>query len=387
MSKELIEKKNDLIVRAEDLLNSAKSEQRALTDDESAEIEDINAQVRSINKTIELEDDVEELGKEKQEREGEKKMDEKKMETRELQERRAFENYIRGKIDRDDVNLSPSASSAGALIPTTILDYIINKVYDICPILARSQRFNVRGKLAIPYYPATAANITVAYASEFTDLESTSGKFDVIELDGYLAGALTKISRSLINNLNFDIVGYVTDRMAYEIARFIEKELINGTYQKVDGLSTLSNKVTAASSSAITADDIIRLHDKIKDQFQQNAIWIMSPATRTAVRLLKDQVGRYLFNDDPTAPFGATILGKPVYVSDNMPEIGSGADVIYYGDFNGLATKFAEEASIEVLRERYAPQHAVGVVGWVEFDAKIVDEQQIAKLEMAVSSS
>jgi hypothetical protein len=50
---------------------------------------------------------------------------------------------------------------------------------------------------------------------------------------------------------------------------------------------------------------------------------------------------------------------------------------------SGLATKFSEELTIEVLREVYAPQHAVGVVGWLEFDAKVQDQQKLACLKMA----
>ena len=46
-------------------------------------------------------------------------------------------------------------------------------------------------------------------------------------------------------------------------------------------------------------------------------------------------------------------------------------------------TKFNENINIEVLRERYADEHAYGVVGWFEFDSKVIDEQQIAKLTMA----
>ena len=109
----------------------------------------------------------------------------------------------------------------------------------------------------------------------------------------------------------------------------------------------------------------------------------MSPKTRDALRLLKDDVGRYLLNDDITSPFGKVLLGKPVYVSDNMPNIASGNKVIYYGDMTGLATKFSEEMTIEVLRELYAAQHAIGVVGWLEFDAKVQDQQKVAVLKMA----
>ena len=63
-----------------------------------------------------------------------------------------------------------------------------------------------------------------------------------------------------------------------------------------------------------------------------------------------------------------------------MDEIGAGNVAIYYGDMSGLATKFVEELEIEDLREKYADQHAVGVVAWMEFDAKVEDAQKIAKL-------
>ena len=401
MEKELNERKNDLITRAEEVLNAAKAEKRELTDAEAAELTEIRENVKRIDATLELRNDFEHMEKKAdetptEENKGESKMS-KEEQTRaiELNEEAAFENFIRGMKVRDsDVNMTKGDN--GAVIPTTIVNRIIRKVYDICPILERSQKFNVKGKLDIPYYPADAStNITVAYQTEFTQLVSTSGSFNTIELTGYLAGCLTKVSRSLINNTNLDIVGFVVDEMAYAIKRFIEHELLIGTpanaladppvTAKVLGLSTLSNKVTAAATNAITADEIIKLHDKVKDDYQQNAIWIMSPATRTALRLLKANTGMYLLNDDITSPFGTTLLGKPVYVSDNMPEIGAGHDVIYYGDMRGLVTKFNEDINIEVLRERFADEHAYGIVGWFEFDSKVCNEQQIAKLTMAAS--
>jgi HK97 family phage major capsid protein len=161
---------------------------------------------------------------------------------------------------------------------------------------------------------------------------------------------------------------------------------LNGkdTTNKVKGLKAgVTLSVTAGAQNAITADEVIKLHDKIIDDYQQGAIFIMSSATRTALRTLKANTGEYLLNDDISSPFGTKILGKDVYVSDNMPDIAAGATVIYYGDMTGLATKFSEQMEIEVLREKYATQHAIGVVGWIEFDAKVEDAQKIAKLVMA----
>lgn len=395
MSKELIEKKNDLITRAEETLNKAKEEKRELTEAEAAELAEIRDNVRKILETLKLEEEFNALEEKKEKNdetpneEGEKVTEEQKKTVVEEQEKRAFENFIRGfRVHERAGELSPAntavgGGAGGALIPTTIVDYIIRKVYDISPILERSQKFNVKGKLEVPFYPSDSNNINVAYQNEFSPLASSSGSFDTVELSGFLAGCLTKISRSLINNVQFDIVGFVVDEMAYAIKRFIEREMLIGTNAKVTGLSTLTNGITAAAANAITAEEIIRLHDSVKDDFQQNAIWIMSPATRTALRMLKSNTGYFLLNDDVSTPFGTSILGKPVYVSDNMPNIATGNTVIYYGDMRGLATKFNEEINIEVLRERYADEHAYGVVGWFEFDSKVINEQQIAKLTMA----
>lgn len=389
--KEMLERQNDLITRAEEILDSAKAEERELSDDEIAEITSAKEEVRRIKETLNLENEVRAMEKTEFQ---EEKMEENKRSIEEM-ERDAFEAYIRGNINEraGDVNLT--FEDNGAVIPKTIVNYIIRKVYDICPVLERSQKFNTKGTLAVPFYPADSNNITVAYQEEFVDMESTSGKFSSVNLTGYLAGALTKISRSLVNNTDIDIVGIVTDEMAQAIARFIEHELLVGhpagadpdtDPAKVLGLSTLNNKITLASSSAITADDLVKLQGKVKDRFQRDAIWIMSPATREAIRLLKDHMEHYMLNPDFTQGFGYMLLGKPVYVSDNMPDIGAGEAVIYYGDMKGLATKFNENINLQILRERYAPQHALGLVGWFEFDSKVIDEQQIAKLVMGGGS-
>lgn len=400
MIKELTEKKNDLITRAEDVLNTAKAEKRELTEAEAAELAEIRDNVRRIIETMKLDDDFREMDEMKEKVEDapeggtEEMTEEEKQKEIEVTEKRAFEDYIRGRsMELRNGEVSPESTSAGALIPTTIVNYIIKKVYDICPILERSQKFNVKGNLDVPFYPADSNNITVAYQDEFSSLSSSSAKFDTVTLKGYLAGALTLVSRSLINNTDIDIVGFVVDEMAYQIKRFVEHELLIGTPAdtttdpvtpaKVLGMSTLTNLITAASASAITADEVVKVHDAIKDEFQPNAMWVMSPATRTALRTLKDGMGRYLLQDDVSLPFGASLLGKPVYVSDNMPNIATANKVIYYGDFKGLATKFSEEMNVEVLRERYADQHAYGVIGWIEFDGQIINEQMLAGLKMA----
>lgn len=389
--KGLVEKKNDLITRAEAILNDAETNKRELTDDEAQELAEIRDDVRKIKEALKIHDEIKDEKKELKEEAAEDMAEAQAMKEaacKEEADRRAFEAYVRGVVLNErgaDVDLTKAAN--GAVIPTTIANKIIAMVYNICPILEKSTKYNVKGKLVIPFYDESSTNITVDYAEEFTELTSSVGSFDKVTLDGFLAGTLTLISRSLINNAQFNITDFIVERMAYAIKRFIEGQLLNGYDTStldagIKGLTSVTKTITAAATSAITADEVVRLHDAIKDDFQSNAIWIMSPATRTALRTLKSSTGYYLLNDDISTPFGTTLLGKPVYVSDNMPDMGAGKTAIYYGDMRGLATKFSEEMNIEVLREKYATQHAVGVVGWLEFDADVEDAQKIAKLVM-----
>lgn len=379
--KNLVELKNDKIAKAEAILEDAEENKRELTPDEAAELAEIHDDVKRIKDALKIGDELDDSSDKQPKQEPMPAGGEQKP-TQQEQDTRAFENFLRGRVMHERAGELKKTDN-GAVIPTTISQQIIKKVYDVSPILAKSQKYNVKGKLTIPYYDTAAGGINVAYAEEFTPLTSSNGQFKNISLDGFLAGALSKISNSLINNSQFDIVSFVVDQMGEDIARFIERELLVGTDGKVEGLSKLTNSVTAAAQTAITADEVVKLKDSIKDVFQGDAIWIMSSDTRTALRLLKGSDGHYLLNDDISSPFGTVLLGKPVYVSDNMPNIAEGATAIYYGDMTGLATKFSENITTQVLREKYVDEHATGVISWFEFDSKVQDAQKLAKLVMA----
>ena len=370
--KKLIEKRNALLDEMQAIADKAVAETRAFTEQESADYDAKKKEAEELEKTISR----------CQEQRSKTESVPTKSETKEEAEKRAFEQYLRtGNIETRSETMM-NVSDNGAVIPASIANKIIDKVVEICPIYSLADRYNVGGTLSIPYYDESTQAIEVAYATEFTDLESTSGKFISIELKGYLAGALSKISKSLINNSAFDIVGYVVNKVAQAFAKWIEKELLIGSSEKITGLSNATQIVTAAAATAITADELIDLQESVPDAYQAGAIWIMSKSTRTAIRKLKDKDGNYILNKDATAQWGYTLLGKPVYVSDNMPAMKSNSKAIYYGDMSGLAVKVSENVSIEILREKFATQHAIGVVGWMEIDSKIENQQKIAVLKM-----
>lgn len=374
--KGLEEQRAALVEEMEGILDKAKEEQRAFDEAEQARFDEIEKEINAIDKTIEAKERARELGAPKQNNSQETGEGELTI------EERAFVDYIRG-VTTNERAENLTFTDNGAVIPSSIVNKIIEKVIDICPIYSLADRYNMPGTISIPYYDEETSSITMAYADEFTELTSSSGKFKSISLSGFLAGALTLLSKRLINNSSFDVLNKIIGYMSKAIAKFIEHECLMGTPDKAEGLSKVKRSVEAPAADAVTADDLIDVQESIPDVYQSGAIWIMNKSTRTAIRKLKDSDGNYLLNRDVSARWGYTLLGKDVYCSDVMPKLAAGAIPVYYGDFSGLAVKVAEDANIEVLREKYATQHAVGVVAWMEIDTKLEDEQKIAQLKMA----
>lgn len=364
--KALIEKRNAIVDEMNEMFKTAESEVRALTEDEQAKFEAKTAELKALDKTIESAKDVRALGAMDVPTE-ERKYVEKDEKVEDV-EARAFETLI-----RENRTGEMAKSENGAVIPTTIANRILDTVKQIAPLYALATKFNVKGKLD---FPVAKKAITTAYATEFTALTSSNVGFDKRTLDGFLVGALSKVSVSLINNSQFDIVSYVVNKVAESIALFLENEIINGAgTTKMTGVlvDTLVKTVDTVADTP-TADEFIATQVAVPQQYQAGAMWLVSNKTLLAMRQMKDENGRYFLQNDLTNGFGYTFLGKPVMVSDQMKDTN-----VVYGDFSGYFVNIHEGSSIKVLNEKYADEHAVGVVAWLEVDGKVMEEGKLVK--------
>jgi len=383
--KELLEKRNKKVEELQSIVGKAKEETRAMTKEEKDKFDTLEQEIKDLDATIEAE---------KRARDYEIKDNDKqdeKAEERAVVEERAFASYIKRQcgihVEERTGEQNLDMGNNGAVIPVTIAQRIIRKVEEIAPVLAKATRFNVKGTLKVPVWGKanTTHDITVAYQTEFKDITADSGKFTSIDLSGHLAGALTLIGKSVANNADVDVVNFVINEMARKIALFLEKELLNGTADKATGALATTTTLNAGSTSAISADNLIDLQAKIPTVYQNEAVWIMNPKTFAAIKKLKDGNGQYLLQNDFTGEFPYRILGRPVYLSENMPEVGSANKAVLYGDLSGLAVNFRENISIQVLQEKYATMHALGIVSWFEFDSNVIDHQKLATLVMSTN--
>ena len=380
--KHLIEKRNALIEEMENIVKLCETETRAFNEDETSRFNAIKTEIAGIDVTLKMQEESRSYGK--------KSIITPEEITKEEAETRAFANYIKSEcgvpFETREGEQNVTMANNGAVIPSTIANKTISTVKEMCPIFAKATIFNVKGTLKVPVYGLanTTHDISVGYQSEFTDITADAGKFISVDLSGFLSGALSLVGKSVINNAEIDVVSFVINEMSKKIALFLEKELINGTADYATGALSTATNLNAGSITAITADKLIELQSQIPTIYQANCGWTMTPTTFTGLRKLKDGNGQYLLQNDFSQAFPYTILGKPVYLSDNMPEIANAAKAVLYGDYSGLGVNMRENIQIQVLNEKYATQHAVGIVSWFEFDSKVIDNQKLATLTMSV---
>lgn len=382
--KKLIEKRNELVEKMNEMVSKADTETRALNEEEVKQFDAYNDEVKAIDTTLKLGLEERSMWKVEEENKGTQKAE---VNTEEL-EKRAFASFIRtGQLDYSDVETRAAVNfekgANGAVIPQTIANRIIETVKNIAPIYELSDSYDLKGKLVFPVYDETGGKIQCGYAEEFKALAASAGTFTSKTLEGFTSGALAKISKSLVNNGEFDIVNYVIVKVSEAIAEFLEQEFLNGTTGKMEGVLSSKQVVTSASGVAITADDLIDTQLQVPQRLRANGVWVVNPDTFKAIAKLKDKDGRYLLNGDIRNGYSYTLLGNPIFESDAMPKIAAGNAIAVFGNFKGLATKLVKDAvEIQLLQERYAEEHVLGVIGWIEADSKVIQPESFGVLKV-----
>lgn len=383
--KEYLEKRASKLAEMQSILGGAKVETRALTDDEATKIEELEKEIEALDRTIEAikaaaQADVA-AGEAKTEA-----AQAAKVADAEAEECRAFADYVRGvaaKIETRDVITGTGTANAGGLVPTTIAKRIIDRVKDICPFAKLAHVYTTKGKISVPYVDANGSDAEFEVVGDLNALKTGNVAIKTIDLDNVIAGVVVPVSKTLINASDIDVVNQVVEIIARKAANYVDATVFNGN-AKVDGLTQATNTLQTAAQGVIAVDDLIALTGKIPSVYKSGAVWLMHPDTLTAIKSLKDGNGRPLFTTDLTSEMQDKLMGYPVYTSENIKgKPGSVIDnqkLVYFGDLYGLAIKMPAEVEIEILREAFAANYAIGVCATINMDSKIENEQAIAVL-------
>ncbi len=210
--------------------------------------------------------------------------------------------------------------------------------------------------------------------------------------------ALPKASQRLLDDSAFDIEGWLAGRIADKFARSEAAAFIAGdgvdkptgilTHPVVDDASwswgNIGYVATGADGAFNGADALVDLVYALGAQYRANGTFVMNSKTAGTVRKMKDADGRFLWSDGLAAGEPARLLGYPVLIAEDMPDITSGADAVAFGDFSAGYT-VAERPDLRVLRDPFSAKPHVLFYATKRIGGDVSDFAAIKLLRFAVS--
>lgn len=239
--------------------------------------------------------------------------------------------------------------------------------------------------------PVVATKGTASWIDEEGAYLESDDSFGQVSIGAYKVGTMIKVSEELLNDSVFDLESYIAREFARRIGAKEEEAFFtgDGSGKPLGVLAATGGAetgVTAASSTAITADELMDLFYSLKSPYRKKAVWVLNDSTIKAVRKLKDSTGQYLWQPSLMAGTPDTLLGRPVKTSAYMPVIAAGAKTIAFGDFSYYWIADRQGRSFKRLNELYAANGQVGFLGSQRVDGKLVLSEAVKVLAQKASA-
>ena len=313
--KEMVEKRNSLFEQADEILDKVKKENRAMaTKEENSKLQSIQREIEGLNTSIEAAES----------KQGEK-MEDRSMDKKQLEaERRGYEQFLRHKSGEERAQYVNTAEENSGVIPVSIADQIIEQVESISNVFQQAQKFNsAAGELRVP---RDSSRDQAGFVGENEEIPSLRAKFDYAKLTQRRVGGAITLTKQLINDTSFDIVGFSVDKLARQVGLAVEKASLKGQSENDQFEGILSPKTLELEDlekvsipEAVTYDDLINIYNSIQPYFLDGSQWIMSRALFNEIVKLEDGNGhKYVQGGVVNGRLQQLLLGLPVVVSDQL---------------------------------------------------------------------
>ena len=254
-----------------------------------------------------------------------------------------------------------------------------NKLRSLCKVIRTSS-----GDRKIPL---VASHGTASWVDEEGVIPESDDSFGQITLGAHKVASIIKVSDELLQDSVFDVESYIATEFARRVGDAEEAAFITGDgagkpigmLHETNGAAT---GVTAASATAITADELIDLVYSLKAPYRKRAIFLFNDQTIKAIRKLKDGNGQFLWQPGLQMGQPNTLLGYRYETSTHMPVIGASAKPILFGDLSSYWIADREGRSIKRLNELYATTSQVGFRVTQRLDGRLVQQEGMKCLTM-----
>jgi len=299
--------------------------------------------------------------------------------------RKDFWNALRGMPAVHNALAVGSDPLGGYLVPQDFERTLVESLeeHNIIRPLARIIQTSTK-ELKIP---VVAAKGSAAWVEEAAVIPTSDNEFGQVILDAFKLATIIKVSRELMADSAFPLESYLAQDFGRRLGTLEEEAFIvgDGVKKPTGFLSSAQIGATAASPTAISFDTVMDLYHSLRSPYRNKAVFIANDLTIKALRKLKDNNGQFLWQPSPAMGAPDTILGRPVYVSSFMPQIGADAKVMAFGDFSYYWIADRQGRVFERINELYTETDQVGFKATQRVDGKLILPEAVQVLSMGAA--
>jgi HK97 family phage major capsid protein len=259
-------------------------------------------------------------------------------------------------------------SEGGYLVPEGYSNELIAALKDMSILRRAGARvITVTGtdSFNVPTLSHSTAAVKTSEEGAYSEVEPTVGEVTFVPMK---LTKLVKVSEELLMDSRIDLMRQVLMPdfeqafAAAENTYFVSGSGSGSSEPQGITVGASDSGVTTATASTISADNIIDTYHALGYLYRQNAVWLMNDTTIKAIRKLKETTtGNYLWQPGLTAGQPDTIMGRPVYTLNTMPELGTEDNkVIIFGDLSYYWIVDFGSESVRRLDELYSGNGQVG---------------------------
>ena len=266
--------------------------------------------------------------------------------------------------------------SGGLIIPKTLASEIevalkaYGGMFEAATILNTSHG----GDLILPTVNDTSTKATIV--SEYDQSTKRAPSFGSVVLKAYTYRTpIIPVSQELIQDSAFDLDALLSRLLADSFSRGVNEDLTtgNGTGKPTGIVTAATACTTQAAATSIKLDDIIDLIKSVNSAYARNGKFMFNRNTLWELAKIKDQTGRYIWQDSTREGTPATLFGKQYVLNDDMADIGAGNASVLFGDLTKYNIRLVQSFRVIRLNELLAEYLSIGLFGFARVDGNLLD--------------
>ena len=201
--------------------------------------------------------------------------------------------------------------------------------------------------------------------------------FGVVTFGAYtFTSRLVLVSLELLQDTGIDLGALLGrllgERLGRGTAAYYATGTGNSQPQGFMAGATLGN--TAASTTAVTYDELVTLKHSVDAAYRIRPMWAMNDAVLAVVKGLKDSHNRPLWQPNIAEAVPATLDGDPYFIEPGMASAMTASNrIVAYGDFSKFVIRDVLGYQLVVVRELYSASRQVGFNMFMRTDSKLID--------------